>query len=235
MKTSKKVYENAQSALFDLFDGMRIMSGGFGLCGNAENCIKEINTQGIKNITLISNNAGNQGQGLAVWLKSHQISKVICSYVGGNPDLEAQMLSGEVQVELNPQGTLCERIRAGGSGIGGFFTPTGVGTVIADGKEVREINGKKYVFELPLQADFAIIRAEYGDPFGNLRFRGTARNFSPYMAMAAKTTIVEVDHLVGLGELGPDDIHLPGIFVQRIFQGRDYVDPIEYRTTRQRS
>ncbi len=231
---NKKVFNNAQDALFDLFDGMSLMSGGFGLCGNAENCITEINRQGIKGITLISNNAGNQGQGLAVLLKKHQIAKVICSYVGGNPDLEAQMLSGEVQVELNPQGTLSERIRAGGSGIGGFFTPTGVGTVIAQGKEVREIDGKKYVLELPLKADFAIIRAEYGDPYGNLRFKGTARNFSPYMAMAAKTTIVEVDHMVALGDLSPDDIHLPGIFVQRIFQGQHYINPIEYRTTRPR-
>jgi 3-oxoacid CoA-transferase subunit A len=231
---SKKVFSSAQDALFDLFDGMRLMSGGFGLCGNAENCITEIHRQGIKKITLISNNAGNQGQGLAVLLKQHQISKVICSYVGGNPDLEAQMLSGEVEVELNPQGTLSERIRAGGTGIGGFYTPTGVGTLIAQGKEVKEIDGKQYLLELPLKADFAIIRAEYGDPYGNLRFKGTARNFSPYMAMAATTTIVEVDQMVGLGDLSPDDIHLPGIFVQRIFEGKNYVNPIEYRTTRPR-
>lgn len=210
------------------------MSGGFGLSGNAEHCIKQIATSGVKQLTIISNNCGNQGRGLAILLKARQVKKVICSFVGGNPDLEAQMLSGEVEVELNPQGTLAERIRAGGAGIGGFYTPTGVGTLIAEGREVREIEGRRYLFETPLKADFAIIRAEYGDPFGNLRFRGTARNFSPMMAMAAKITIAEVDHMVPLGELAPEDIHLPGLFVQRIFQGTEYEDPIEYRTTRPR-
>ena len=210
------------------------MSGGFGLCGNAEHCIRHIAASGVKGLTIISNNCGNQGRGLAVLLKSRQVAKVICSFVGGNPDLEAQMLSGDVEVELNPQGTLAERIRAGGAGIGGFYTPTGVGTIIAEGREVREIDGKRYLFERPLSADFAIIRAEYGDHFGNLRFKGTARNFSPQMAMAARVTVVEVDHLVPIGALAPEDIHLPGIFVQRIFEGTHYEDVIEYRTTRPR-
>lgn len=227
-----KVYEDAQAALHDLFDGASIMSGGFGLCGNAENCIAELARQGRQRLTIVSNNCGNAGLGLAILLKQRQVSRVIASFIGGNPDLQAQMLAGEVEVELCPQGTLAERIRAGGVGIGGFYTPTGVGTVVAEGKEERVIDGRRYLFEKPLRADFAIIRAEYGDPFGNLRFYGTARNFSPHMAMAAKVTVAEVDHLVGMGELGPDDIHLPGVFVQRIFQGRDYQDPIEYRTTR---
>lgn len=231
---SSKIYADAHSALFDLRDHVAIMSGGFGLCGNPENCIREIHKRNVKGLTILSNNCGNQGKGLAVLLKQRQVAKVICSYVGGNPDLEAQMLAGEVEVELNPQGTFAERIRAGGVGLGGFFTPTGVGTIIAQGKEVREIDGRSYVFEKPLKADFAIIRAEYGDPYGNLRFKGTARNFSPHMAMAADITIVEVDHLVNLGDLKPEDIHLPGVFVQRIFQGKDYEDVIEYRTTRSR-
>ncbi len=231
---STKVFNNAAEALHDIFDGARVMSGGFGLCGNAENCIRQLRDSQVKELTIISNNCGNQGRGLAVLLQSRQVKKVVCSFVGGNPDLEAQMLAGEVEVELNPQGTLAERIRAGGAGIGGFYTPTGVGTIIAEGREVREIDGKRYLFESPLKADFAIIRAEYGDAFGNLRFKGTARNFSPQMAMAAKTTIVEVDHLVPTGELAPEDIHLPGLFVQRIFQGANYEDIIEYKTTRPR-
>ena len=162
------------------------------------------------------------------------MAKVIGSYIGGNPDLQAQYLAGEVEVELNPQGTLAERIRAGGAGLGGFFTPTGVGTLVAEGKEERVIDGKRFIFESALRADYAIIRAEVGDHFGNLRFYGTARNFSPQMAMAARTAIVEVDTLVEVGELAPADVHLPGIFVQRIFQGRNYEDPIEYLTTRPR-
>ena len=231
---SSKICQNAAEALHDVHDGARIMSGGFGLCGNAEHCIRQLHVLGVKDLTIISNNCGNQGRGLAVLLKSRQVSKVICSFVGGNPDLEAQMLSGEVTVDLNPQGTLAERIRAGGAGIGGFYTPTGVGTIIAEGREVREIEGKRYLFETPLKADFAIIRAEYGDALGNLRFKGTARNFSPQMAMAAKVTIAEVDHLVPVGELKPEDIHLPGLFIQRIFEGDQYEDIIEYRTTRPR-
>lgn len=232
---SQKIYKNVAEALFDLHDDIRLMFGGFGLCGNAENCIREIHRQRVQGLTIISNNCGNKGRGLAILLQSKQIKRVICSYVGGNPDLERQMLSGEVEVELNPQGTLAERIRAQGVGLGGFYTPTGVGTMIAEGKEVRELNGKRYIFESPLSADFALIRAEYGDPFGNLRFKGTARNFSPHMAMAAKVTIVEVDKLVPMGTLSPEDIHLPGVFVQRIFQGSAYEDIIEHRTTRPRT
>ncbi|MBU0551607.1 CoA transferase subunit A [Myxococcota bacterium] len=227
-----KVHPDAASALADVHDGITLMSGGFGLSGNAENAIRELARRGVRDLTVISNNIGNQGRGLAVLLKQRQIRRAVCSYVGGNPDLQAQMLAGEVEVELSPQGTFAERIRAGGVGLGGFFTPTGAGTLIAEGKEERIIDGRRYIFEAPLKADYAIIRAEVGDPFGNLRFKGTTRNFSPLMAMAARITVVEVDELVPLGALGPDDIHLPGIFVQRIFQGADYEDFIEYRTTR---
>lgn len=229
-----KVFADAEAALFDVFDGARIMSGGFGLSGNAEHCIRELVRRNVRELTLIANNIGNQGKGLAVLLQQRQIRAAVCSFIGGNPDLEAQYMAGEVQVELSPQGTLAERIRAGGAGIGGFYTPTGVGTVVAEGKEEKTIDGKRYVLELPLKADFAIVRAEYGDAFGNLRFKGTARNFSPHMAMAAQVAIAEVDHLVPIGELAPEDIHLPGLFVQRIFQGTQYEDPIEYRTTRPR-
>ena len=231
---TNKVHANAQTALRDLFDGARVMAGGFGLCGNAEHCIREIARGGRRNLTIISNNCGNQGRGLAILLKNRQVSTFIGSYVGGNPDLQAQLLAGEIEVELNPQGTLAERIRAGGAGLGGFYTPTGVGTVVAEGKEERVINGRCYLFERPLKADFAIIRAQVGDAFGNLRFYGTTRNFSPLMATAAKTTVAEVDELVPVGEIGPDDIHLPGMFVQRIFQGTNYEDPIEHRTVRPR-
>lgn len=233
-RAPSKIFPDAEAALHDLFDGARVMAGGFGLSGNAEHCIRALASSGKKDLTIISNNCGNQGKGLAVLLQQRQVKKVIASFVGGNPDLEAQMLAGEVEVELNPQGTLAERMRAGGAGLGGFFTPTGVGTVVAEGKEVREIEGRKYVFETALHADFGILRARAGDPYGNLRFYGTSRNFSPLVAMAAKVAVVEVEEMVGLGDLGPDDIHLPGVFVQRIFQGRGYVDPIEYRTTRPR-
>lgn len=232
--SGKKVYPDAGAALADVESGATIMSGGFGLCGNAENCIAELARKEIDRLTIISNNCGNAGQGLAILLKQRKVARVIGSYIGGNPDLQAQYLAGELEVELCPQGTLAERIRAGGAGLGGFYTPTGVGTVVAEGKEERTMDGRRYILETALRADFAIIRAEYGDAFGNLRFYGTARNFSPHMAMAARVAVVEVDHLVPIGELGPDDIHLPGVFVQRIFQGCDYVDPIEYRTTQPR-
>ena len=231
---TQKVFANAAEALFDLKSGASIMAGGFGLCGNPENCIAQLAQMDIDDLTIISNNCGNQGRGLAILLQQRKVSKVIGSFIGGNPDLQAQMLAGEVDVQLNPQGTLAERIRAGGAGLGGFFTPTGVGTVVAEGKEERVIDGKRYIFEEPLKADYAIVRAEVGDHFGNLRFYGTARNFSPQMAMAAQTAVVEVDTLVPVGELDPADVHLPGIFVQRIFQGTHYEDPIEYRTTRPR-
>jgi 3-oxoacid CoA-transferase subunit A len=228
----KKVYENAEAALFDVKDGASIMSGGFGLCGNAENSIAELYRRGVKDLTVVSNNCGNAGRGLAVLLKNRQVKTVIASFIGGNPDLQAQMLAGEIDVQLNPQGTLAERIRAGGAGLGGFFTPTGVGTVVADGKEERVIDGKRYIFEKPLTADYAIIRAKQGDAFGNLRFYRTARNFSPLMAMAARVTIAEVEEIVPVGALDPDDIHLSGLFVKRIFQGTNYENPIENRTVR---
>lgn len=221
-----KVYTNASSALFDLHDGMSVMSGGFGLCGIPENSIQEIRRQGVKNIHAISNNIGNSGRGLAWLLKENQISSATCSYVGGNPDLEQQMLAGEVDVTLVPQGTFSERIRAAGMGIRGFFTPAGYGTMVADGKEVREFD-VPCIFELPLEADFAIIKAEKGDRFGNLWFKETARNFSPLMAMAGAVTIVEVEQLVELGEIEPENVHLPGVFVQRIYQGLDYENTIE--------
>ena len=228
-----KVVANAAEALAGLQDGMTVMSGGFGLCGNPEACISQIAASGIRDLTIVSNNCGNQGRGLAKLLQNRQVKKVICSFIGGNPDLAAQYLAGELEVELNPQGTLAERIRAAGAGLGGFFTPTGVGTAIAEGKEVREINGRKYLFEKPLHADFAIVRAHQGDPFGNLRFYRTSRNFNPLMATAAKITVVEVDELVEVGQLDPDDIHLPGLFVQRIFQAQ-HENPIEHRTVRTR-
>jgi 3-oxoacid CoA-transferase subunit A len=227
-----KVVEGAGAALIELRDDMRIMAGGFGLCGHAEHCIAEIARRGVKGLTIISNNCGNQGQGLAVLLKQRQVAHVICSFMGGNPDLGEQHAAGLVTVELVPQGTLAERIRAGGAGIAGFYTPTGVGTVVAEGKEVRELDGRRYLLERPLRADLAIVRAAVGDPDGNLRFYRTARAFNPLVATAAEVTVAEVDRLVGRGELGPDDIHLPGLFVDRLFEARDHQNPIEYRTTR---
>lgn len=221
-----KVYSDAAAALFDLRDGISLMSGGFGLCGIPENSIDEIVRRGIKNVKAISNNIGNSGRGLALLLKNRQISSAVCSYVGGNPDLEQQMLAGEVEVELVPQGTFAERIRAAGMGIRGFFTPAGYGTIVAEGKEVREFD-RPCVLELPLEADFAIIKAQRGDTYGNLWFRETARNFSPLMGMAAKITIAEVEELVPLGEIPPEDVHLPGVFVQRIYQGTNYRNDIE--------
>ncbi len=227
-----KVRASAAEALVGLRDGMRLMAGGFGLCGNAEHCIAEIARTGVKDLTVISNNCGNQGQGLAILLKQRQVSRVICSFIGGNPDLAEQYAAGIVEVELCPQGTLAERMRAGGAGIGGFYTPTGVGTVVAENKETRDIDGRRYVFERPLRADYAIVRAAVGDSDGNLRFYRTARNFNPLVAMAARVTVAEVDRLVERGALDPDDIHLPGIFVDRIFEARDHKNVIEYRTTR---
>jgi len=229
-----KVVRTAEEALAGLEDGMTVMSGGFGLCGNAELLIETIARRGVKGLTIVSNNCGNQGQGLAVLLKNRQVKKVICSFVGGNPDLAEQYLAGTVKVELNPQGTLAERIRAGGAGIGGFYTPTGVGTIAAEGKEVREIGGVPHVLESPLRADFAIVRAEIGDRFGNLRFRATARNFNPIMATAARVTVAEVDRLVEVGELAPDDVHLPGIYVKRVLHVPEHKNVIENRTVRAR-
>jgi 3-oxoacid CoA-transferase subunit A len=227
-----KIVANAEEAVRDIQDGAVIMSGGFGLCGNPENLIAAIHRKGVKNLTIISNNCGTTDKGLGILLQSRQVKKMIGSYVGENKELEKQYLSGDLEMELNPQGTLAERIRAGGAGLGGFFTPTGAGTQIAEGKESRFIDGREYIFEKPLRADFAIIRAWKGDHWGNLIFRKTARNFGPVMATAARVTIAEVEHLVPVGELDPDQIHLPSVYVKRIFQGANYQKWIEKRTVR---
>ncbi|WP_372654444.1 CoA transferase subunit A [Halobacteriovorax sp.] len=225
MKT--KIYKNAKEACADITSGSSVMSGGFGLCGIAENCIDALAGLDINDLTVISNNIGNSGRGLVKILVQNKISKAFCSYVGGNPDLEKQMFEGTVQVELVPQGTFSERIRAAGLGIRAFYTPTGYGTLVAEGKEVKEFD-KPCILETALHADYAIIKAQKGDKYGNLWFKETARNFSPLMAMAAKTTIVEVEELVELGDIPAEDIHLPGIFVQRIFQGSNYKNDIEF-------
>ena len=229
-----KVRESALAAIDDLRDGARIMVGGFGLCGNPEALIAAVVTRGVKDITLISNNAGNLGKGLAAWLKAGLIRKVICSYIGNNDDLHRAMAAKTVEVEMTPQGTLAERMRAAGAGIPAFYTPTGVGTVVAEGKEARSFDGRPYLLERALSADFALIRARRGDRFGNLRFRRTARNFQPLMATAAATTVAEVDELVEVGAIDPDDVHLPGLFVHRVVEVREHEDPFEYRTTRPR-
>ena len=227
-----KVVASADEAVKDLFDGAVVMSGGFGLCGNPENLIQAILRKGTRNLTLVSNNCGTTELGLGVLLKSKQARKMIASYVGENKEFERQYLSGELEVELNPQGTLAERIRCAGAGLGGFFTPTGAGTKIAEGKESRIINGREMIFEKPLHADFAIVRAWKGDTWGNLVFRKTARNFGPMMCTAAKVTIAEVEHLVAPGELDPDLVHVPSVYVKRIFQGGNYQKWIEKRTVR---
>jgi len=230
-----KVVGSADEAVKDIQDGAVIMSGGFGLCGNPENLIAAIHRKGVRDLTIISNNCGTTELGLGILLKSKQVRKMVSSYVGENKEFERQYLAGELEVELNPQGTLAERIRAGGCGLGGFYTPTAVGTLVAKGKEVRTIDGKEYVFESPLKADFAIVRAFKGDRWGNLIFRETARNFSPLMCMAAKTTIAEVENLVEVGDLDPDAVHVPSIFVRRVVPGRDYQKWIEKRTVRKRA
>ena len=230
-----KVVASADAAVAEIPDGATVMSGGFGLCGNPENLIAALARKGVKNLTLISNNCGTNDYGLGVLLKARQVRKMVASYVGENKEFERQLLAGEIEVELNPQGTLAERIRAAGCGIGGFFTPTGVGTKIAEGKETRAIDGTDYVFEKPLHADFAIIRAWKADRWGNCVFRETARNFSPLMAMAARTTIVECEHLVEVGEIDPDEIHTPSIFVQKVLKGPRYEKWIEKRTVRKRA
>jgi 3-oxoacid CoA-transferase subunit A len=234
--TTGKIHASVEGALGDLLkDGMRIMSGGFGLSGIAEACIEEIARRAPRELTIISNNCGNQGQGLAVLLQRRLVATVICSYVGGNPDLAEQYLAGAVKVELNPQGTFAERIRAGGAGLGGFFTPTGAGTLVAEGKETRVIDGRLHVFEAPLRADLCIIRAQVADRFGNARFHRTARNFSPLMATAAEVTVLEADQVVEVGAIDPDDVHLPGLFIDRIVHVPAHRDVIESRTTRPRS
>ena len=230
---SKKV-KNVEEALTGLQDGMTIMVGGFGLCGIPENSISQLVALGVKNLTCISNNAGVDDFGLGLLLQGKQIKKMISSYVGENEEFERQMLSGELEVELVPQGTLAERCRAAQSGFPAFFTPAGYGTEVAEGKETREFNGKMYVMEHAFNADFAIIKAWKGDEAGNLIFKGTARNFNPCMCGAAKITIVEVEELVSAGSLGPNTIHIPGIFVQRIFQGDKYEKRIEQKTVRPR-
>lgn len=230
IKNSPKVFENAAAALSDIQSGMTLMSGGFGLCGIAENCIDALTLIDVKDLTVISNNIGNSGRGLVKILIQDKIKKAYCSYVGGNPDLEKRMLAKQIEVELVPQGTFSERIRAAGMGIRAFYTPTGYGTLIAEGKEVKMFD-RPCIMETALHADFAIIKAQKGDTFGNLWFKETARNFSPLMAMAAKITIVEVEELVEVGQIPPEDIHLPGIFVQRIFQGSNYKNDIEFLVT----
>lgn len=229
-----KVFESAADAIFDLEDGMTVMSGGFGLCGNPENLIRAIREKGTKDLEVISNNCGTDDYGLGILLNNKQIRKMVSSYVGENKEFERQYLSDELEVELNPQGTLAERIRAGGAGIPAFYTPTGFGTVVADGKETREFDGRMYVMETALHADFAFVKAQKGDTHGNLVFNATARNFNPLMARAGTITIAEVEELVEPGDLDPDEIHLPGIYVQRILQGENYEKWIEQRTTRPR-
>lgn len=230
-----KVVRDAEEATRDVKDGMTLMLGGFGLCGIPENCISSLVKSGVKDLTCISNNAGVDDFGLGLLLQKRQISKMISSYVGENDEFERQMLSGELEVDLIPQGSLAERCRAGGAGIPAFFTPAGYGTEVGEGKEMREFDGKPHILESALTADFAMVKAWKGDPYGNLIFKGTARNFNPVMAMAGKITIAEVEHLVEPGELDPNFIHTPGIFVQRIFQGSGYEKRIEQRTVRQKS
>jgi 3-oxoacid CoA-transferase A subunit len=225
-----KVVNNADEAIFDISDNAVLMLGGFGLCGIPENCISALVKKGVNGLTCISNNAGVDDFGIGLMLKTRQVSKMISSYVGENAEFERQLLSGELEVELTPQGTLAERIRAAGAGIPAFFTPTGFGTEIADGKECREFDGRMFVMEKALHADFAIVKAWKGDKHGNLVFKGTARNFNPMMAKAGKITIAEVEELVEPGELDPNNIHVPGVYVQRIFKGVDYEKRIEQRT-----
>ena len=227
-----KVVPNADEAIRDMQDGAVIMSGGFGLAGNPENLISAIHRKGVKNLTVISNNCGTTDKGLGILLQSRQIRKMVASYVGENKEFERQFLAGELEVELNPQGTLAERIRAGGAGLGGFFTPTGAGTQIAEGKESRVLEGREMIFEKPLKADYAIVRAWKGDKWGNLVFRKTARNFNPMMCTAARITIAEVENLVEVGEIEPDQVHVPSVYVQRIFKGSNYQKWIEKRTVR---
>jgi 3-oxoacid CoA-transferase subunit A len=229
-----KLYESAAEAVKDIPSGVTIMSGGFGLCGNPEDLIRAIHDRGIKDLTVISNNCGVDEKCLGLLLGSRQIKKMIASYVGENKTFESQFLSGELEVELNPQGTLAERIRAGGAGIPAFYTPTGFGTLVAEGKETRDFNGVSCVMEQSLTADYALVKAWKGDAHGNLIFRKTARNFNPMMATAAKITIAEVEEFVAAGELPPDEIHTPGIFVQRVIKASDYEKPIEQRTVTQR-
>jgi 3-oxoacid CoA-transferase subunit A len=230
----RKTVTNVTDALAGVQDGMTFMLGGFGLCGIPENAISELVRLGVKDITCISNNAGVDDFGLGLLLHQHQIKKMVSSYVGENDEFERQMLSGELEVELTPQGTLAEKCRAAQAGFPAFFTPAGYGTEVAEGKEVREFDGKMYILEEAFKADFAFVKAWKGDAAGNLIFKGTARNFNPCMCGAATITVAEVEEFVPEGELDPNQIHIPGIFVQRIFQGKDYEKRIEQRTVRQK-
>lgn len=225
-----KTVKNAEEAVADISNGAMLMMGGFGLSGIPENCIAALLKKEVRDLTIVSNNAGVDDFGIGLFLQKRMVKKMISSYVGENDEFERQLLSGELEVELVPQGTLAERIRAGGAGIPAFFTPAGVGTEVAMGKEIREFNGKLYLMETALTADFALVKAWKGDTAGNLIFKGTARNFNPMMATAGKITIAEVEELVPLGSLDPNAIHTPGIYVQRIFQGEKYEKRIEQRT-----
>jgi 3-oxoacid CoA-transferase subunit A len=227
-----KVCKNAEEAVSDIMNGSIIMLGGFGLCGIPENCITALVKKGVNNLTCISNNAGVDDFGIGLLLQQKQLKKMIASYVGENAEFERLLLSGELEVELIPQGTLATRCMASGYGLPAFFTPAGVGTEIAEGKEIREFNGKQYLMEYAFEADFALVKAWKGDTTGNLIYKKTARNFNPLMAMAGKITIAEVEELLQPGELNPDEIHTPGIYVHRIFKGENYEKRIEQRTVR---
>ena len=230
-----KVVTTAENAIADIQDGAVLMLGGFGLCGIPENCISALVKKGVKNLTCISNNAGVDDFGIGLMLQQKQVKKMISSYVGENAEFERQLLSGELEVELIPQGTLATRCMAAGYGMPAIFTPAGVGTEVASGKETRQFNGKEYLLELAFDADFAIVKAWKGDTDGNLIYKATARNFNPLMAMAGKITIAEVEELVPAGQLDPNAIHTPGIYVHRIFQGTNYEKRIEQRTTKKLS
>ncbi len=227
---SKKVFSSCESALQGLSDGMTCLFGGFGLCGIPENAIEQIRNLGTKNLTCVSNNAGVDDFGLGLLLQQGQIKKMVSSYVGENALFEKLYLEKKLEVEFVPQGTLAERLRAGGAGIPAFFTPTGVGTLVSEGKQIREFHGRQYVLEIAIQGDFAFVKAWKGDACGNLVYRKTARNFNPMMATAGKITVAEVEELVPVGSLDPDQVHTPGIYVQRIFQGQNYQKRIEQRT-----
>ncbi len=229
-----KVFDSADAAIADITDGAAILVGGFGLCGNPENLITALHKKGTKNLTIVSNNCGIDQDGLGVLMSAGQIATMIGSYVGENKTLEQLYLNQQINLQLVPQGTLAEKLRAGGAGIPAFFTPTGVGTVVAEGKEVRVFDGREYLLERSITAPFAFVKAYKGDRLGNLVFRKTARNFNPMIATAARCTIAEVEHLVEPGEIGPDEVHLPGIYVKRIILGKAYRKPIEQRTVRPR-
>jgi len=231
----KKIYDSADAAVAELQDGATLVVGGFGLCGNPENLIAAVHRKGVRGLTIVSNNCGTTELGLGILLKARQVRKMVASYVGENKEFERQYLSGELEVELVPQGTLAERCRAGAAGIGGFYTPTGVGTQVAEGKETRVIGGREYLLEMPIKGDVALLKAWRADTWGNLVFRKTARNFNAPMAGAARITIAEVEEIVPVGQLDPDQIHVPSIYVSRLVLGKDYQKPIERRTTRPRS